>query len=237
MSGKMSTAFILVNDAMPGFARFETSTKDDIASRLKSINRTELPIPFRIFFAAQVIDCDLLARSMRFLFAEYCVGGDSKFYKIAPEVLRAAVEPSAIAILDYGDGELGISPAMRAQMEHMRAHHDTLQFRALDFEAGQVLRFTRESSLTCTALANGMVEFEGAVVSPGEATVIALRKLGFDWSEATVTDYWRPCPGKPGAVDHIVPSPSNVDPTITAKEMVRETAESSPILFVRNHKA
>lgn len=236
MSGKACTAFILVNDAMPGFARFETTTKDDVVSRVKAMNRTELPVPFRLFYAANVIDCDVLARSIRFLFADHCDGGVSTFFKMAPEILRAAIEPAAIAVLEYSDEELGISPVKQAQMRKIREYHDLLRFKAVDVYPGEVLYFSKQPTVTCIAIGNGFVEFEGSVMTPVEAALRVIGRLGFDWNEITATDYWLPLSARQGANDGLDAGASIIDPAFAAKNSMPDAVEASPIMFVRNNK-
>lgn len=236
MSGKVCTAFILVNDAMPGFARFETTNKDDVVSRVKAINRTELPVPFRLFFAANVLDSNILARNIRFLFADHWDGGTSTFFKLAPEILRAAIEPATIAVLEYSDEELGIPPSKQMQMRKIREHHDLLRFKATNADPGEILHFSKQPAITCTAAGNGFVEFEGSLMTPAEAALRAIRQMGFDWGEITATDYWLPFSAQQDVFNDLESGASIIDDPAAANNSKRDAIEASPIMFVRNNK-
>jgi hypothetical protein len=154
---------------------------------------------------------------------------------MAPKKLRAAIEPAAIAVLEYSDEELGISPAKRAQMRKIREYHDLLRFKAVDVEAGEVLYFSKQPAVTCIAIGNGFVEFEGSVMTPTEAALRAIHRLGFDWSEITVTDYWLPLSAQQGATNDLDAGAPIFDPAVSAKSTRRDAVEASPIMFVRNN--
>lgn len=236
MSAKACTAFILVNDAIPDFSRLETTTKDDLVARIGRLNRTELPVPFRLFYAASVGDGELLVRNIRFLFADRWEGGESGFFKVAPELLRAVIEPAATAVLEYSDEDLGVSPAQRAQMTSIRDYHDTLRFRALNVEPGTILQFALDPSVTCTVIGNGLVEFEEVIATPAEASLKAMHKLGFDWNEVSAIDYWTAASSDRLSADHFQAGVSIMDSALAAKKAAEEAADASPIMFVRNNK-
>lgn len=233
MSAKEGTVFVLTNDAMPGFVRLDHTTKNDLAARIERINRGELPVPFRLHYAAVVADCELVDRNIRFMFAEYCEKPGSKFFKINPDILHAAIELAAREVIELSDKEQGISPAERAKMDQIRAYHDAVRFEALNAEAGTVLRFSKNEALTCKAMGNGMVEIDGNPATPAEASAMAMQASGFDWPDVAATDYWVPDgPGDPGGN----PATSSVHAVLRAKHADPHNGSGSPIMFVRNNK-
>lgn len=236
MSAKEGTVFILTNDAMPGFARLDFTTKDDLATRIRKINRSELPVPFRLYFAAQVANCELAERNMRYLFADYAEARDATYFKVNPDMLRAAIELAATAIVELPDEEIGISPQEREQMDKMRAYHDALRFEALNAEPGATLCFSRDRSVTCTAIGNGMVEFDGTAATPADASAKAMESLGFDWGEVAATDYWIPHAGPFAATPRTSAEAPGMDSVLTRMPNGHEEASSSPVMFIRNNK-
>lgn len=234
MSAKEGTVFVLTNDAMPGFVRFDYTTRDDLAAKIERINRAELPVPFRLNFAAVVPDCALVNRNIRFLFAEYCEEPGSNFFKMGPDPFRAAIELAATAIVELSDEEQGIAPRERAKMDQIKAYHDAVWFEALNAEAGTTLRFSKNEALKCTAIGNGMVEFDGSVATPAEASVRAMQASGFDWRDVSATEFWVP---EPDGFDQPAKeaAASAVHTVLRAKNGGAEKGSASPIMFVRNN--
>ena len=192
MSGQAGTVFILSNDAMPGFTRVECVGKGDVADKIKQINSAPLPVPFRLYFAAKVTDWKLVQRNLHYLFAEHRDGSDASFYTVNPDELRAAVEMAAIEVLEFSDEELGITRSQRAKMDQLRSRHEDFYFKAQLPKPGTILCFSKEPSISCQALGDGMVLFDDVTVTPGVAAARALKKLGFDWEFANGAGYWVP---------------------------------------------
>ncbi len=237
MSGREGIIFILTNDAMPGFARVESTTKNDVPAKVRKINKSALPVPFRLYFAARVGDIALVDRNLHFLFADHCESRDSQFFKINPDLLRAAIELAANTIVEIEDKELGISPKARSQMQHIRASHAALRFEALNAEPGSSLSFVKDRTISCTALGNGLVEFEGEALPPAQASLKAMHKIGFDWGEVSPTAYWTPTSGvsAKGGSDEVIPP--DLESEIPEVPIVPNDADDSPVMFIRNKKA
>lgn len=238
MGAKEGTVYILVNDAMPGFTKLETTSKNDLAARVSKTNGGELPVPFRIFFAAKVPNISLMERNLAFLFADERHGAGSPFYKSSADRLRAAIEPAAIEIVEIDDDEIGISPDLRKQMVGLKGYHDALQFEGLNIEPGTTLSFSKDHSISCTAIGNGMVDFEGTVCTPADAAANALRSLGHDWSEVSATDYWQPqtlhFPGKKKS--KATDKEPGMESVLTRVPESPSKGDSSPVMFITNNK-
>lgn len=236
MSGQEGTAFILTNDAMPGFARVEFTTKDDVANKIRKINGSDLPIPFRLYFAAKVNDCGLLDRNLHYLFADHCDTRTSSFFRINPDLLRAAIELAATAVVKFTDEELGIAPEMRARMEQIRATHDASRFGAFSAQADSVLHFSKDTTITCTVLGNGLVQYDGDAITPAEATLRALQQIGFDWAEVSATDYWVQQEVHPSDASGIAGTAPTFGDGMGNLKIARNDADDSPVMFIRNKK-
>ncbi|MBD2841012.1 hypothetical protein [Erythrobacter rubeus] len=236
MSGKEGSVFILMNDAMPGFARIDFTAKDDVAARVLKINQSALPVPFRIYMAASVYDWKALQQTLRFLFREQFDPDDPEYFTGNPELLRAAIEPAASAVHEFSDEEIGISAAKRSQMDRLRSSHEALKFMSLNAAPGTILYFSKDPSISCTALENGLVKFEGKELSPAIAARQAMRKLGFEWNELAGTDYWTPLGSSLGGNAKAAPSAMRMEAEMPEAPIVPNEVDDSPVVFVRNTK-
>ena len=81
-----------------------------------------------------------------------------------------------------------------------------------------------------------MVEFEGDTVTPSEATLRALRQIGFDWAEVSATDYWLRREVHAADAHKDATNPSVVDGEFEHITVARSAADDSPVVFIRNRK-
>lgn len=238
MATKEGTAYVLVNDAMPGFTKFEVTAKNDVAQKVSKANAGELPVPFRVFFAAKVPDIAVLERNVSFLFSEERHGSNSPFYKTSADRLRAVIEPAAIEILNPEDDDLGITAETRRQMDSMKGYHEALQFQGLGIEPGTTLCLSQDPSIVCTAVGNGLVDLEGNICTPGDAAAIAMKALGHEWEEVSAIEYWQPqsihFPGKRRGQN--VKGDAGKDTNLSRVEEPADKTDSSPVMFIANSK-
>lgn len=236
MSNLSGTVFILVNDAMPRFVRLEFTSGDDAAAKIAKTNKSALPVPFRLYFAAEVADWKALERSLRFLFSKHYDPDDQAFLTINPDLLRAAIEPSVINAIELSDKDLGISPQKRAQMGHLRAANEDLNMQALNAKPGTILYFANEPSISCTALGNGLVQLDGKSLTPVQAAQVAMRKIGFDWDEIAGSDYWIKLSAQAQSSHVSNTSAVHVETIMPEKPIVPNDADDSPVMVIRNKK-
>lgn len=237
MKKKEGIVFILTNDAMPGFTRMDYTKNDDLAQEIRKINNSDIPLPFKLYFAAQVNDCELVDRNIHYIFSNFCETRDSHFFRANPDQLRAALELSATARVELSDEEVGISPELRMHMDQIKASYDALRLGAFSAPPGTVLFFAKDTNITCTALGDGMVEFKGDKLTPGEATLRAIREIGFDWEEVSAADYWLPRVAGPATNGDAAESLGGMSPMHDRGTSLRSEVDNSPVMFIRNSKA
>jgi hypothetical protein len=60
----------------------------------------------------------------------------------------------------------------------------------LQIPVGATLTFAKDPSITCVVVADGKVDFQGQILSPSAAALIAVKSLGYNWSAVSGSDYW-----------------------------------------------
>ena len=53
-----------------------------------------------------------------------------------------------------------------------------------------VLTLAKDSAITCTVGTDGRVQFDGQVLSQSEAALIVVRRMGYQWTAVSGSDYW-----------------------------------------------
>jgi hypothetical protein len=63
--------YVLVNDAMPGHVKIGKTL--NIEDRLRTLDNTSVPLPFRCFFAAEVDNFEFVERQLHDAFGDHRV--------------------------------------------------------------------------------------------------------------------------------------------------------------------
>jgi hypothetical protein len=182
--------YILTNAAMPGYIKVGLTRQDDVASRVKQLDNTSLPLPFECYFAARVPDCARLERTLHFVFGEKRARGNREFFTADPDVVKAIIELVALENVSPSDSEQAITPVQRSAINDTRARAERRNFPALGITTGATLTFTKDPTITCTVSGDRSVRFEGADMSVSGAAMIVIRRMGYNWPSVPGFDYW-----------------------------------------------
>ena len=179
--------YILTNAAMPGYIKIGLTQQDDVASRVKQLDNTSLPLPFECYFAARVPDCARVERTLHFVFGEKRARGNREFFTAQPDLVKAIIELVAVEDVSPTDAEQNITPQERREID---AEQQRRTLAGLGLEAGAVLAFLKDPEVTCEVRDSRKVMFRGEVMSLSRAALTAIHDMGFTWPTANGFDYW-----------------------------------------------
>ena len=182
--------YILTNAAMPGYIKIGMTQQDDVASRVKGLDNTSLPLPFECYFSARVPDCRRLERTLHFVFGDNRARGNREFFTAAPDLVKAIIELVAIEDITPTDAEQSISPAQREAIEETRARAERRTFERLGLPPGTVLTFAKDPDVICTVAGPRKVMFERAEMTVSAAAMIVVRRMGYTWPTVNGFEYW-----------------------------------------------
>ena len=100
----MGIVYILTNDAMPGIIKIGI-TEDSVEARIKSLDNTSLPIPFRFYFAIESKRYKEIEKLAHDTFSAFRIRENREFFKMYPERAVSALKIS-------GDKEIKLSNKM-----------------------------------------------------------------------------------------------------------------------------
>ena len=66
-----------------------------------------------------------------------------------------------------------------------------LRFSELGIAIGSVLAFAKDETIACVVVADGKVNFENETMSPSMAAKLAVKRLGYNWSAVSGSDFWK----------------------------------------------
>ena len=179
--------YILINESMPGYIKIGRTT--NLNQRLKSLYRTQVPLPFEVFYACTVengteIECWLFD-----IFEDRRVSKDREFFEVSPE--RVAVALRARAIKEVTPKETYVeSEEDRAALAKAQTRRAVFNFKMVDIPVGTELAFSRDESIKAKVVDNRHIEFDGETVSLSVAADKVLRRMGIEWVSVQGPAHW-----------------------------------------------
>lgn len=183
--------YILTNEAMPGYVKLGRTEQNDVAIRVRQLDTTGVPMPFEVYFAATVPDCEKAERTLHFVFGEGRARKSREFFKINPDLAKAIIELVAITPVELTDEEQAIDVGARKEIDQAkRRRREVRTFSALGIKPGAMLTFTKDDQITCTVVSNRKVVFHGEELSPSAAALKVVHGMGYTWPAVSGMDYW-----------------------------------------------
>lgn len=165
--------YILTNEAMPGYIKIGKT--GDLSTRVKDLSRaTGVPLPFEVFYAAEVDDMDFVERRLHEAFGGTRVAQNREFFTESPERVVAAIKLREIndvtprqQFLETKEDEVALDKAKR--------YKKRFDFERYEIPLGSILSFTRNENITCVVTEGSNVIFNNQVVSLSRAAQQALK--------------------------------------------------------------
>jgi hypothetical protein len=183
--------YVLTNEAMADLVKIGFTTTS-VEERIKQLDDTNMPLPFQCFYAAEVADCRKVEKLLHTIFSDRRVRPNREFFRADANQVKAAillaelkdVTPRNDVVREEADKQ-AIKDAV-ARQERRTA----LRFSNLQIPVGATLNFVKDPEIVCSVVADGKVNFDGQVVSPSAAALTAVKRLGYNWSAVSGSDYW-----------------------------------------------
>ena len=155
--------YVLTNDYMPGVVKIGY-TAQSIKERLKELDKTGTPWPFRCHFAIETERYKEIEELVHEAFAGYRVRENREFFKISPEKAVAALRISGAKELMLDDEAVDENGNTIINPKSSEINKKRFDFEKYGIPAGAELNFTRDGDKKCKVVGNGNVEYEGIIV-------------------------------------------------------------------------
>jgi hypothetical protein len=179
--------YVLTNEAMPGLVKIGC-TQGDLATRVRSLFQTGVPLPFEVFYACEVEDCKFVEKQMHDAFGDHRVSKSREFFRIAPERVKAALLIGAKAEIKTGEEIFENLPETTETASEVKAEVEAakrrgrFKFSMIGMKPGTDLQLEKDTSITCKPVdENNHVEYLGEVLSVSRAALKAVNSLGYEW--------------------------------------------------------
>jgi len=183
----LAIVYVLSN---PAFDRYvKVGRTIDLEQRLRQLDNTSVPLPFRCEFAIEVNDEVEAERLVHQAFADVRVRSSREFFEIEPQRVIAALKLTGGKDVTPKEDVAEDAEGIEA-LERTVAKRRSYSFDDAHVSVGDVLVYTRDESVTATVVADKKIEFEGEVTSLSRAALTLLHKDGYKWKQANGWAYW-----------------------------------------------
>ena len=183
----MGIVYILSNPAFDNYVKIGRTI--DIEQRMKQLDNTSVPLPFRCVFAVEVDDDVAVERLVHQAFADVRVRTTREFFEIDAQRVIAALKLTkgrdVTPKKDIAEDEESILALERAITKRK-----SYSFSDAHVNVGDVLSYTKDESITAIVVADKKIEFEDQVISLSKAALILLHREGYNWKQANGWAYW-----------------------------------------------
>jgi hypothetical protein len=183
----MGVVYVLSNPAFDSYVKVGRTI--DLEQRLKQLDNTSVPLPFRCVFAIEVEDDVRVERLVHQAFADVRVRSTREFFEIDAQRIVSALQLTAGRDVtpreDIAEDAEGI-----VALERTVAKRKSYSFADAHVSVGDVLVYARNENVTATVVAEKKIEFEGEIMSLSKAALSMLHRQGYKWQQANGWAYW-----------------------------------------------
>lgn len=148
-------------------------THGDVMERIKQLDRTGVPLPFEIYYAAIVGDAEKEEKWMHSIFADRRARDSREFFKMNPEYAVLALKRIEIKekIIDSG-----LTKEQEKEVGEVKERRSRFHFAQYEIPIGSKLTFTRDSNIVAEVVENDKIKINGKIDS---LSSFAMELLGY----------------------------------------------------------
>ena len=184
----MAIVYVLTNPAFQDYVKVGKTT--NLEQRLRSLDNTSVPLPFRCVYAVEVEDDAQVERLVHQAFADHRTRTTREFFEIDPQRVIAAlkltrgrdVTPRA----DVAEDEEGVKALEKAT----RRTRKTYKFSDAGLNVGDTLYYANNEEVTAQVVNEKKVLFEGEETSLSRSALTLLQRDGYTWQTVNGWQYW-----------------------------------------------
>jgi hypothetical protein len=172
----MSIVYILTNEAMPGYIKIGR-TDTSVEQRMRELDKTSVPLPFQCYYAARVENYQKVEKTLHTAFGDHRIRANREFFRLDP--FRAKVIIELLAIEDVTPREdVFEDQESAAAVEKATRTSGHYNFKKYGIPVGAILEYSSDSEITAEVHGEKTMLFQGEIVSPSRAAMMANRLRG-----------------------------------------------------------
>ena len=185
---EMGIVYVLVNPAFDNYVKVGRTI--NLEQRLRSLDNTSVPLPFRCVYAVEVDDEVAVERLVHSAFADHRTRAGREFFEIDPQRVISALKLTSGKDVtphkDIAEDEEGL-----AALEKAGGRRRPIGLFEVGLKIDDILIFANDDSLTATVISNKKVSFEGIEESITSSALKILNRQGYEWTTTNGWTYWQ----------------------------------------------
>jgi len=165
--------YILENEAMKGLYKIGSSGRESLDKRIKDLNSTNVPFPFKCVFSCEVENYKEVEKSIHAAFSKFRVNPKREFFEIEPEQIipllkQLRIKDTTKSINEKIDKTVD-SDTKQAGKKYAR-RRPSFKFKEMGINIGETISFVKNESKKATVIDGNLVEYGGKEYSLTELT-------------------------------------------------------------------
>ena len=186
----MGKVYILTNDSMPGIIKIGITDQETIEERIKSLDNTSVPKPFRFYFAIESEKYKDIEKLIHNAFSDYRIRNNREFFEMDPERAVAALKISGapeIKLKNEMIDEEGVIINEVIQKKSAKR----FSFGYVNIPIGSELEYTRDENIKCKVVSDNEVEYNNKKYSLSKLADELLTQSGYNWKSVQGPLYFK----------------------------------------------
>ena len=179
--------YVLTNPAMPGYVKIGKTR--NLPSRLKNLDKTNLPLPFKCVYAIEVGHYDRIEQLAHLAFSHARSRSTREFFEIDEQQVISALMISGGKEVTPGKDTAEDQESLFA-LEKAIERRSRFKFSMIDLKKGDVISYIKMPGVFATVQSETTIMFEGDEVSIFQATMSLLNRQGIFWKSVQGQQYW-----------------------------------------------
>ena len=186
----MSIVYILTNPVMPDLIKIGR-TDGLIEDRVRQLSSVPgVPVPFEVFFAAEVEDAVGWERALHEAFDDRRVNSRREFFRLSPDkpfaILKMAHLRNVTPKYDIVDSKEELEALNRE-----RRRGANFSFANSSIPKGSTLQSVFDDAIECQVIDDRSVMFRGENTSLSRSALVVANEKGHEWKTIRGPAYWK----------------------------------------------
>jgi hypothetical protein len=184
----LGIVYVLVNPAFENYVKIGKTT--NLEQRLKSLDNTSVPLPFRCVYAVEVNDESYIERLLHQTFADFRTRKTREFFDVDAQRVISAMKLTGGKDVtpknDIAEDEEGIQAIEKVQRKQ---RSPSTLFEA-GLRVGDIIYFANDNTKTAEVVDAKKIVFEDNLTSLSASALELLHREGYTWKKVNGWNYW-----------------------------------------------
>jgi len=184
----LGIVYVLTNPAFENYSKIGKTT--NLEQRLRSLDNTSVPLPFRCVFAVEVDDENEVERYLHQVFADNRTHSTREFFEVDAHRVIAAMKLTRGRDVTPKDDIAEDEEGIRAIEKAARKPRKTYSLFDAKLKIGDVLRYANNEDITAEIVSQKKILFEGVETSLSASALTLLQRDGYKWRTVNGWNFW-----------------------------------------------